>query len=50
MQNSQEWTDVSNRTFYWLQIFIKHVLSESPYFIVLDIHSRQIKTHRFEAN
>lgn len=50
MQNSQEWKYVSNRTFYRLHIFIKHVLSEFPYFIVLDIHSQQIKTHCFEAN
>jgi len=32
MQNSQERTDVSNRTFYRLHIFIKHALSEFPYF------------------
>jgi len=50
MQNSQERTDVSNRTFYRLHIFIKHALSEFPYFIVLDIHSLQIKIQRFEAN
>jgi len=49
-QNLQEWTDVSNRTFYRLHIFIKHVLSEFQYFFVLDIHSLQTKTRRFEAN